>query len=100
LFIGGLVRMDFVKRERQSFVCFFSNGLPIHRTKLEKADNLFEHQQGELLAPPSPDSQNLLPAFTKQSYRITEPYTEIVIAVLGWITVLNGEATIDINSLK
>src|SRR5699024_7480371 len=100
LFIGGLVRMDFVKGERQSFVCFFSNVLPIHRTKLEKADNLFEHQQGELLAPPSPDSQKLLPAFTKQSYRISEPYTDIVIAGLGWITVLNGEATIDIHCPK
>lgn len=100
LFIGGLVRMDFVKGERQSFVCFFSNGLPIHRTKLEKAEELFANQQGGLLAPPNQTSQALLPAFTKQSYRITEPYTDIVIAGLGWITVLNGEATIDIHCPK
>src|SRR5699024_216997 len=100
LFIGGLVQMDFVKGERQSFVCFFSNGLPIHRTKLEKAEELFANQQGSLLAPPNQTSPALLPAFTKQSYRITEPYTDIVIAGLGWITVLNGEATIDIRCPK
>src|SRR5699024_4800193 len=48
LFFGGLGRFDFIKGNKQTFVCYFSNDLPIHRTKLEKADALYEKQKGEL----------------------------------------------------
>ena len=57
LFFGGFVRMDFIKGERQTFVCYFANELPIHRTKTEKAEHLYETQNGKLLSPPQ---KNLL----------------------------------------
>src|SRR5699024_2061029 len=53
LFFGGLARLDFIKGEKQSFVCYFSRDLPIHRTKLENADNLYNKQRGKLLSPPN-----------------------------------------------
>lgn len=100
LFIGGLVRMDFVKGDRQTFVCYFSNGLSIHRTKLEKASSLYEKQLGELLSPPDKETKDLLPPLVKHSYKIKEANTDIVIAGLGWITILKGNVTVDIHSPK
>lgn len=100
LFIGGLVRLDFVKGDRQTFVCYFANDLIIHRTKLEKADSLFENQLGKLLSPPDEETLKILPPLVKQSYRIHERYTDIVFPGLGWITMINGNATIDVHSPK
>lgn len=100
LFFGGLLRMDFVKGDRQTFVCYFSNELPIHRTKLEKADQLYEKQLGELLTPPDKKTRETLPPMVKHSYHISNAYTDIVVAGLGWITVLNGSVTVDIHCPK
>lgn len=100
LFIGGLVRFDFVKGEKQSFVCYFANELLIHRTKLENADQLYERQRGKLLTPPNEESMKVLPELVKQSYRILEPYTDIVFPGLGWITILSGNVTIEVHSPK
>src|SRR5690606_33112184 len=41
LFFGGFARFDFIKGDRQSFTCYMSNALPIHRTKLDRADELY-----------------------------------------------------------
>lgn len=100
LFFGGLVRFDFVKGNRQSFVCYFSNGLPIHRTKLENATSLMERQIGQLLSPPNEETLNMLPPMTKQSYRITKPNTDIVFSGLGWVTITKGDVTVEINYPK
>lgn len=100
LFIGGLARFDFVKGDKQTFVCYFANDLPIHRTKLENADQLYEKQIGKLLSPPNEETLKILPPFTKHSYRIKEEYTDVVFPGLGWITILNNNVTIDVYSPK
>src|SRR5699024_648980 len=87
-------RLDFLKGEKQSFVCYFSNELPIHRTKLDNADELYENQLGKLLSPPSIKSRQLL---VKQTYNITETGTDIVFPGLGWVTI-RGKATIIAHS--
>lgn len=97
LFIGGLLRMDFVKGNRQAIVCYFANDMPIHRTKLEKADALYENQLGKLLTPPEAAHTDEMPPMQKSSYRIKDSYTDIVIAGLGWITILESNITIDIH---
>lgn len=51
LYFGGLARLDFESGSRTSFVCYFSNEINIHRTKLEKADDLYQNHLGELLVP-------------------------------------------------
>lgn len=98
LFIGGLARIDFVKGDKQTFVCYFANELLIHRTKLEKADELYKRQLGKLLKPPNEKTLKKLPKLTKHSYRIEEPKTDIVFPGLGWITVQDGEATVEVHS--
>lgn len=100
LFIGGLVRFDFVKGDKQTFVCYFANELLVHRTKLEKADSLYEKQLGKLLTPPDEETLKTLPKLVKQSYRITDEYTDVVFPGLGWITILSGNVTIDVHSPK
>lgn len=100
LFFGGLARFDFKKGNKQTFVCYFSNELPIHRTKLENADALYEKQNGVLLCPPDEKTLQNLPSFVKQSYKITDPYTDIVFPGLGWITILEGNVTIEVHSPK
>src|SRR5699024_8402217 len=98
LFIGGLGRLDYVKGDKQTFVCYFANELPIHRTKRINADSLYERQKGALLAPPDEDTLEQLPELSQQSYRIKEGYIDVVFPGLGWIAIVNGDATIEAYS--
>lgn len=100
LFIGGLARIDFIKGERQPFVCYFSNELEIHRTKLEKADELYNKHVGGLLSPPTKESRELLPPLESHSFKITGGKKDIVFPGLGWITLIGEETTVVAHSPK
>lgn len=92
LFFGGLARFDYLKGERQSFVCYISNDLHIHRTKLEQADELYRNHVGEMLQPPkNVDSWNGL---VRHTFKIPKEPTDIVFSGLGWITVKGTSAEI------
>lgn len=52
IYLGGLVRTDFIEGENISVSCFVSNQLYVHRTKIEQADHLFETQTFKMLVPP------------------------------------------------
>lgn len=100
LYVGGLARFDFVKGEKQSFVCYFANQLTIHRTKLDNADNLYEKHLGEMLTPPSKESVEEYPPLKEQSFKVKDNKTDIVFPGLGWVTVTgNGShATVSAHS--
>ncbi|WP_208590098.1 ribosome biogenesis GTPase YqeH [Gracilibacillus suaedae] len=100
LFFGGFARFDFEKGLKQSFVCYFSNQLMIHRTKLEHADDFYEKHVGDLLEPPSPETLEQLPPLEKQSVKISKDKTDIVIPGLGWITVPEGGITVSVHVPK
>jgi len=100
LFLGGLCRFDFEKGNRQSFVCYFANGLPIHRTKLSKADALYNEHLGKLLSPPDDDTMKILPEMTTHTFKITEGRTDIVFFGLGWISAIEGNATVTVHIPK
>ena len=87
LFIGALARFDFIKGERSAFTVHVANDLPIHRTKLEKADDLYANHKGELLAPPTAKFIDKLPQLVRHEFSIKEPKTDVVISGLGWVTV-------------
>lgn len=102
LFFGALARFDFAKGERQSFTCYLSGGISIHRTKLERADELYAEHKGELLKPPAKQHLDELPAWTRHSIRIRPgSESDIFISGLGWIRV-NGKtgADLDIHAPK
>ncbi len=46
LFFSGLARFDYVSGGRRAFYLSLSNRLTIHRTKLEKADELYKNHAG------------------------------------------------------
>ncbi|WP_018659460.1 ribosome biogenesis GTPase YqeH [Allofustis seminis] len=85
LFFGGLARMDYKKGPQlQHFQCYFSNRLPIHRTKTEKAAELFEKQAGKLLTPTLKGAKMSTSTLIEKTFVIKQP-TDLVIAGLGWI---------------
>ncbi|WP_309089762.1 ribosome biogenesis GTPase YqeH [Domibacillus sp.] len=85
LFFGGLARFDYLSGGRRSFICHLSNEIDIHRTKLEKADALYENHAGELLKPAGHGGAPL--DLVRQEWTIKEAKTDIVFSGLGWITV-------------
>ncbi|AJY76249.1 ribosome biogenesis GTPase YqeH [Paenibacillus beijingensis] len=92
LFMGSLVRFDYVDGERLSFTLYVSGGLPVHRTKLERADELYAEHKGVLLSPPNAEQLAEIPAWTRHSLRIPRGIkTDVFISGLGWIQV-NGDS--------
>ncbi|MEK4147242.1 ribosome biogenesis GTPase YqeH [Robertmurraya sp. FSL W8-0741] len=87
LFFGGLARFDYISGGRSSFVCHVSNQIQIHRTKLEKASDLYERHKGEMLTPPRKEQIDSFPPLIKHEFTIKEGKTDIVFSGLGWITV-------------
>ncbi|AXF54655.1 ribosome biogenesis GTPase YqeH [Salicibibacter kimchii] len=97
LFFGGLARMDFVKGEANHFVCYFPPAFKPHRTKLSGADALYEKHAGEdLLSPPDKHSLADIPPLKRQSFHIQQDKSDVVIPGLGWVTVGNAGAYIDV----
>ncbi|MBO9129567.1 ribosome biogenesis GTPase YqeH [Bacillus sp. 165] len=100
LFFGGLSRLDYISGGRRSLVCHMSNQLVIHRTKLEKADDLYKNHLGELLQPPSGDELKEFPELVKHEFTIKEPKTDIVFSGLGWVTVNEPGAKVVVHVPK
>ncbi|QKS70830.1 ribosome biogenesis GTPase YqeH [Paenalkalicoccus suaedae] len=91
LFFGGLSRLDFMSGSRQSFIVYMSNELHVHRTKLEKADELYEKHLGDMLTPPG-DTKHF-PDLQMKEWKIGKEKLDIVFSGLGWVTV-SGEGSI------
>lgn len=100
LFIGALARFDFIKGERSAFTVYVANDLPIHRTKLEKADTLYEEHKGELLSPPTEKFIDQLPELVRHEFSIKEGKTDVVISGLGWITVQHPNVVVAAHAPK
>ncbi|MDP4098110.1 ribosome biogenesis GTPase YqeH [Paenibacillus sp. P96] len=92
LFFGGMARFDFIEGAHQSFTCYIGGGLKIHRTKLDKANDLYANHVGELLSPPSKEDADAMPEWTRHEFRIPKgSESDIYISGLGWIKV-NGNS--------
>jgi 30S ribosome assembly GTPase len=94
LFFGGLARFDYLSGGRRSFTCYLSNELNIHRTKLEKANELYKNHVGEMLTPPREEQLNEFPELVRYEFSIKEPKTDIVFSGLGWMTVNEAGAKV------
>ncbi|MBT2694119.1 ribosome biogenesis GTPase YqeH [Bacillus sp. ISL-55] len=94
LFFGGLARFDYISGGRRSFSCYVPNEINIHRTKLEKADELYKNHAGELLTPPRREQMDEFPELVRHEFTIKEAKTDVVFSGLGWITVNDAGAKI------
>ena len=70
LFFGGLGAVGLYFGWRRSLTCYLSNELHIHRTKLEKADELYQNHAGELLTPPRPEQMDEFPKLVPYEFSI------------------------------
>lgn len=100
LFFGGLTRFDYLKGGRRSLVCYVSNELLIHRTKLEKAGELYEKHKGEWLSPPSKQYSDRFPPLVRHEFSIGDGKTDVVFSGLGWVTVPEGNVTVAVYAPK
>ena len=85
LFIGGLGRFDYVQGPgKASIVVYAAPSLSIHRTKREKADDLYQSQLGKDLTPPfdSKDKKTL----TKRTFKVDQA-SDLVYSGLGWVKI-------------
>lgn len=98
LFLGGLVKVDYIQGGRRSLNCFVSNRLHIHRTKLENGDALWRRQIGELLVPPGDQSFDF-EGLKRHSFSVKDKKQDIIISGLGFITVDEG-AVIEVYAPK
>jgi 30S ribosome assembly GTPase len=97
LFFGALARFDFAKGAPQSFTCYISNAINIHRTKLDRADELYADHRGELLQPPPLERLDQLPEWTRHSIRIPRgSQSDVYISGLGWIA-CNSDAGAELD---
>jgi len=87
VFIGGLGRFDYKSGPgKQPFVFYGAISLDYHRTKLEKADDLYHKQLGDMLTPPSEAAADSFPKLIEHQFTIKEP-SDIVISGLGWVSI-------------
>lgn len=94
VFYGGLARFDYIQGDgNQSFVFYASNEINLHRTKTEKADDLYANHLGELLAPPYKESPKALPKLKRYEFTVKEP-SDIVFSGLGWVSIDDSETKI------
>lgn len=82
--LGGLVRLDLIGCEKVTCVAYFGERLPIHRSKQEKANQLWSEHLGELLAPALDTNYTDMQTF--ELMNVTEK-TDVVIHGLGWFCI-------------
>lgn len=94
LFFGGLARFDYIKGGRRPVVCYLANSIEIHRTKLEKADELYEKHAGEMLQPPGKGEFENFPELIRHEFKLKDDKMDIVFSGLGWVTLKEQGAQI------
>ena len=87
VFLGGLARFDYEKGPGKQGIAFYkSNEVPLHRTKLENADELYANHVGELLTPPGEIDADNPPKLVKHSF-VVKQASDIVVSGLGWVSI-------------
>lgn len=105
LWLGNFARFDFLSGPHQAVVCYVSNDLTIHRTKLDRAAEIGEHHADDILQVPCSTCRSTLgllqpfilttrPEHAKKgttTLALPKRGSDLVIPGLGWIT-LFGDA--------
>ncbi|KQL53478.1 GTPase [Heyndrickxia shackletonii] len=94
LFFGGLARLDYMSGGRRSLICYVSNELKIHRTKMENAESLYKKHVGELLQPPRKNDLEEFPPLVRHEFSLKQGKTDIVFSGLGWVTINDPGAVV------
>lgn len=100
IFLAGLGRVDLLEssKDKTAVTFYVSNDLYIHRTKTDRANDLYGNHLGDILSPPSEASLDSFPELVSREYRIDET-KDINISGLGWFTV-NAEVQVKVWTPK
>lgn len=90
LSLGGLVRLDLIGCEQVSCVAYFSDRLKLHRSKAEKANQLWSEHLGELLSPALDENYTDMRTFELHHVR---DKVDVVIHGLGWFCISGNVET-------
>ncbi len=93
--IGGLARIDLEGCEKASCVFYLSNQMPLHRSKLEGADELWKKHLGKMLSPCAQVKVFQVSRKHKDSAKM-----DIVIDGLGWACVSGEIRTVSVHVPK
>jgi len=89
LFFGGLARIDIINGEtgdRINVVTYFANTLNVHRTKTDRADELYATKLYSLLTPPF-NPEEAVPKWVSHDFKIRDNLKyDIVFSGLGFVT--------------
>ncbi len=99
IFVGSLLRMDFLKGLPSDFVFYFSSGLNLHRTKMINADTFYEKHKEDLLKPNLKLSNGKLDLSAHQFPLKRDQKTDIVIPGLGFFS-MQGMGVIRLYTFK
>lgn len=83
--IGGLLRIDVEVKGKASIVFYVNQSLNIHRSSINKADELWDKQKGELLSPITEGEYKYVP-----DLKIVSDNFDLVVNGLGFIN-FNGK---------
>lgn len=107
LWLGGFVRFDFAQGPRQSVVCYVSNDLVVHRTKLERAEYIRDAHADDILQVPCSECRSqfedyqmfsvVSKRFEREASKSTKILSvpragcDVVLPGLGWISLFGSD---------
>ena len=94
LLIGGFACFNFIEGEKNNFVTYFANTLPIQRSKYQRALEIFPSKIYEMFKVNTPDLE-----FETFEFNIEKP-CDIVISGLGFVAVKNAPAKVSVTVIK
>lgn len=115
VFIGGLARIDYESNDLENehknvltLTLFSSHVLPVHATKIENADRIYQQHLGKMIYPPfnMTDHPELAPLDKKKTFIYhghsrLKSVADIVISGVGWLSVTGiGKITISVHAPK
>lgn len=86
MFFGGMAYFDFIEGDKSAFTFYVNNDLYLHRTKSEKAVDVYTEHKGDLLSPPTAEESADYPELVGVDIQLNEN-EDLVISSLGWVTV-------------
>lgn len=94
LLISGFACFNYLKGDKNTFVTYFADTLPMQRSKLERANELFPKKASELF-----NVKTLGLTYERHLFEIKEP-SDIVVSGLGFISIKEPYATIEVVVVK
>lgn len=94
LYVGALARFDFISGDKVPVMCFFSNRLDIHRTKLENADGLYDRHM--TLKVGLEEIKNIS-QMKHYDFTLKEGKVDVVISGLGWFSLTGTNQKIRVH---